>query len=338
MPVHVSLSTAAALAPIIPPDLPPGKVTASTALACPPVTRAVDLYTATMLRLSWMASAPTLAWLRRPVGTVPAKIRDVRTLQDLVLHNRSLWLVARDDSGQITAAAHIAVEHWGYDADGHLMFRDEVIPESLLPMFVVFHGAKAAPLLEVAQVTLQHYAALAQTMLDRSETPIAIHELALQENYNGPEPGDPDYDEEHDPVRLAQKNYASARGRKGGAVTVTPRNVKLNVHQVQDDGQMLLGARNAVRKDVANFTNLPASLLDGDDGSSDYANTLQNRNEFLELSLALFTGPITERLSMDDVTPEGETVELNLPTFDAGPSDSRGNLGTATTNEKETNA
>lgn len=331
LPRGIDFNLTTALAPILPPSLPFSSVSASTALACPPVTRAVDLYTTAFLRLSWLSGhQPTLAWLAAPYGGVPARLRDARTLQDLILHNRALWLVARDDDGQILQAAHIPTEFWGWNEEARLVFQEQVVPEGALGNFIVFYGAKPQPFLDTAKVTLQHYAAVAQTMLDRSETPIAIHELKITEEYQGLEPGEPGYDEDFDQVLQTQRSYAAARGRKGGAVTVTPRGITHTPHMVQDDGQMLLGARDAVRKDVANFLNINASMLDGASSNSDYANTLQNRNEFLELSLALFLAPITERLSMDDVSPEGESVALNLPDFDAAPADARGNQGTAT--------
>lgn len=311
--------------------MPFSAVSASTALACPPVTRAVDLYTTAFLRLSWQSDhQPTLAWLAAPVGGVPARLRDARTLQDLILHNRALWLVARDADGQVVQAAHIPTEYWGWNSEAALVFQEAVVPPESLGNFIVFYGAKPQPFLDTAKVTLQHYAALAQTMLDRSETPIALHELTPTEDYNGLAPGEAGYEEEFDALLTAQKQYAAARGRRGGAVTITPQGVKLNIHQLDDDGTMLLGARDAVRKDVANFLNINASMLDGASSSSDYANTLQNRNEFLELSLALFLAPITERLSMADVVPDGSSVSLNLPEFDAAPADARGNQGTAT--------
>lgn len=330
LPRGINFNISTALAPILPPSLPFTEVTASAALACPPVTRAVDLYTTAFLRLSWQsAHQPTLDWIARAVGGVPARLRDARTLQDLILHNRAMWLVGRDESGQITEAAHIPTEFWNWNEMAELLFQGELVPAAALPHFIVFYGAKPQPFLETAKVTLQHYTAIAQTMLDRSETPIALHELKIKNEYSGLEPGDDNYDADYDPVLSAQKSYGAARGKRGGAVTVTPRDVDLIVHQVQDDGQMLLGARDAVRKDVANFLNINASMLDGASSNSDYANTLQNRNEFLELSLALFLAPITERLSMDDVTPAGDTATLNLPEFDAAPADARGNQGAA---------
>lgn len=337
LPRGIDFNLTTALAPILPPSLPFSAVSASTALACPPVTRAVDLYTTAFLRLSWQSDhQPTLAWLAAPFGGVPARLRDARTLQDLILHNRALWLVGRDADGQIVQAAHIPTEFWGWNEEARLVFQEAVVPPESLGNFLVFYGAKPQPFLDTAKVTLQHYAAIAQTMLDRSETPIALHELAVQEDYQGLEPGELGYDAENDALLQARDHYAAARGRRGGSVTITPRGVKLNVHQVDDDGQMLLGARDAVRKDVANFLNINASMLDGASSNSDYANTLQNRNEFLELSLALFLTPITERLSMADVVPDGSSVSLNLPEFDAAPADARGNQGTATADPADT--
>lgn len=326
----LTFSAGTALAPILPPSIPFSGVSAATALACPPVTRAVDLYTTAFLRLSWVSDAATLAWLGRPVGTVPAKIRDARSIQDIILHNRALWVVARDDLGWPLEAAHLPVEYWSYDETGSLVVLGIKVPEGQEANYLVFHGAKPQPFLDTAKVTLQHYAAISATMLDRSESPIALMELKPSVTYDGLGPGEEGYVEEFDELKNAQLAYAATRGRKGGSVTITPRDVDLITHQVDDDGSMLLGARDAVRTDVANFLNINVSMLDGSSGSSDYANTLQNRNEFLELSLALFLAPFTERLSMDDVTPENVTVTLNLPEWDASPADAQGNQGRAT--------
>jgi phage portal protein BeeE len=98
----------------------------------------------------------------------------------------------------------------------------------------------------------------------------------------------------------------------------------------KDDSAMLTEARNAARLDAANFTNLPAAMLDGNSGTTDqYSNTLQNANEFLTLSVSLFTRAIESRLSQDDVTPEGVTVSFNSPSFDTL-APATGNVGTAT--------
>jgi hypothetical protein len=93
---------------------------------------------------------------------------------------------------------------------------------------------------------------------------------------------------------------------------------------------MLIQARNAIRIDFANYTNLNASIVDGASGASDtYSNTLQDANEFLRLSLGLWTLPITQRLSQDDVTPEGLELTWDHSKFDL--ADSQGNTGQAVT-------
>jgi hypothetical protein len=105
--------------------------------------------------------------------------------------------------------------------------------------------------------------------------------------------------------------------------------VQLIVHLGGEDAAMLIGARNAIRVDFANFVNLNASLLDGASGASDtYSNTLQDANEFLRLSQGLFTMPISQRLSQDDITPEGLELDWDFSKFDMTPA--AGNTGTAT--------
>ena len=312
----LSWSTLQALAPIIPVDASASTVSERDALKCPPVARAIGLYSATLLRHEWDADAPTLAWLNRApgpevtgmAGSVSPKLRDLRTLRDLILHNRALWVVARDDNGAIYDAAHLPAEVWGFNGE------NEVEIGGLTPAakeFIYFPGSMAIPFLESAADTLSHYRDITNTIKSRGRNPMPLVELAMQEDYDGPEPGDEDYDKETDPLLAAQKSWGEARRSPEGAVAITPRNVKVIVHQPNDDGAVLIDARNAVRIDTANHCNLNAELLDGDNGTSDtYSTTMGNRSDFQELSTPLFFDPITLRLSMDDVTPPGVQVTL----------------------------
>ena len=328
----IAWSTGAALAPILPPSVVLETVTETDALKCPPVARGIGLYCAAMLRLGWDTDAITKEWLERSTGPVPAKLRDVRTLRDIIIHNRALWVLSRDSLGRPYEAVHIPVSSWVIGQDGVLMINATPVPAAQMSSVIIFQGAMALSLLEAAQDTLAHYKDMTLTIKDRAANPMALQELKLLEDYDGARPGDPDYVVEFDEVLNAQKAYSAARRASGGAVTITPRNVELNIHQVNDDGAMLIDARNAVRLDVANHININAAMLDGNNGTSDtYSNTLQNVNEFAALSLALFTEPIALRLSMPDLAAPGQAApvvkftELDMPGGEAA----KGNTGAA---------
>jgi hypothetical protein len=329
----VTWSTGAALQPILPPSVVLESVSEQDALKCPPVDRAIGLYSAAMLHLDWNTDAVTKEWLTRSTGPVPAKLRDVDTLVDLIIHNRSLWVLSRDGLGRPYEAVHLPVTSWMVNAEGVLIIGGKPVGEADMKSIIIFRGAKRLSLLEAAQDTLLHYKDMTLTIKDRAANPMAMQELKLLEDYDGARPGDPDYEEQYDEALNAQKAYAKARRATGGAVTVTPRNIDLKVHQANDDGAMLIDARNAVRLDVANHCNINAAMLDGNNGTSDtYSNTLQNVNEFAALSLALFTDPIALRLSMPDLALPG-SAEVPLVKFTEldviGGEEAKGNAGTA---------
>lgn len=317
-------STGVALQPILPPTTAFSEVSRADALKCPPVGRGVGLYVSALLRQDWKCSETTRAWLTRSTGPVPAKLRDTRTLVDIILDNRAMWVLSRDSEGKPYEAAHIPTAAWSRNDDGRYMVNGTEVPESMESDLVIFEGAMTIPFLEAAGDTLAHYRDITATIKDRSANPLALQELKLLEDYDGLRPGEPGYEEEYDEALNTQKAYAGARGKPGGTVTVTPRNMELKIHQAQDGGAMLIDARMAVRGDVANHLNIPVAMLDGESGSNDYSNTLQNVNEFSALSAALFTEPLTLKLSQ--VAEEAVTLtELDIDTSAA----SKGNTGQA---------
>jgi hypothetical protein len=317
-------STGVALQPILPPTSAFSEVSRADALKCPPVGRGVGLYVSALLRQKWVASEATMTWLGRSTGPVPAKLRDTRTLVDVILDNRSMWVLSRDSEGKPYEAAHIPVGAWSRNEFGQYVVNGTVVPPALEADLVIFEGAMALPFLEAAKDTLIHYRDITATIKDRSANPMALQEIKLLEDYDGARPGDPDYEEAYDEALNTQKSYAAARGKSGGTVTVTPRNMELKIHQANDDGGMLINARMAVRGDVANHLNIPVAMLDGESGSNDYSNTLQNVNEFSALSLGLFTEPLTLKLSQ--VAEEAVTLtELDIQTESAA----KGNVGSA---------
>lgn len=333
----ITWSTGTALEPILPPSVVLDTITEVDALKCPPVARAIGLYSSAMLRLDWVTDEVTKEWLTRATGPVPAKLRDVRTLVDLILHNRSLWVLTRDSLGRPYEAVHLPVGTWMVNPDGVLTIGGKPVAPESMSSLVIFQGAMRLSLLEAAQDTLAHYKDMTLTIKDRAANPMALQELKLLEEYDGLRPGEDGYDAAYDEVLNAQKAYSKARRATGGAVTVTPRNVDLKIHQATDDGAMLTDARNAATLDVARHCNINAAMLDGNNGTSDtYSNTLQNVNEFAALSLALFTQPIALRLSMLDLATPGQEAspvaftDLDLPGAEGNTGAAVGNIQSGT--------
>ena len=310
-------ATGLGLQSIIFPDSPAGVVTEAEALRVPPVVRAIALYsTVASDRELVAAGGVTPTWMNTTYDAITPGVRLAGMVQDLIFNGRSCLLVKRED-GDIVDALRMPADVWGVDSFGRITVAGAEVEDqsqfiyvsSLLPQGFLEYGAEA----------IKHYTALQKTVQSRTRNPIPLVELHVTEQFEGTKAE----------LEKAQKEWAKARQSENGAVAFTPIGVELNVHQPNNtDSEMLISARNAVRLDVANFLNINAAMLDGNNGTSDtYSNTLQNKNEFTELSMATWLRPIEQRLSQNDVTPDGVRVRFNLPDFDT--TTEKGNTGAA---------
>ncbi len=146
--------------------------------------------------------------------------------------------------------------------------------------------------LEYGKDSVSHYLGLRDSILARSRNPIPVVELKVKDQFEVTK----------EEIAKAQTDWQTARSSENGAVAITPYGIDVIVHGEAADTAMLGEARNAVRLDVANFLNINASLLDGNNGTSDtYSNTLGNKDEFIDLSLDTFLLPIEQRFSKPDV-------------------------------------
>lgn len=302
--------------------------TMATAMHVPAVARGNALYSVVAagspLCLAGGGELPQeLAWLNKTWGPVTAGKRRAQLVQDMFFHNEAMLRVARDpDTGAIVDALALPKARWRYNDAAQVEYKAAdgswFVPAAQQD-FLWIPGLLPVSFLEFAAESIAQYQGICKTITSRSASPIPVVELHITEDYQGT----------RDELLAVQAEWNKARMADGGAVGITPRGVTLNVHLGGEDAAMLIGARNAIRVDFANFVNLNASAVDGASGTADtYSNTLQDANEFLRLSLGIFTLPISQRLSQDDVTPEGLELGWDFSAFDMTPA--AGNTGTAT--------
>lgn len=320
--------TGATLAPVIISGQeilrPESSVSMAQAMAIPPIARAVMLYTAVVAGQPLVAenkdgSAYALEWLNSTgEGAVSPALRNAQLVQDLFFAGHALLEVTRDTDGYVTDAIRLPLDRWSLDEEGYVLIDKERVHQDTV---VYIPGLLPFGFLTYAASTIRHYAAITRTLESRSANPVPLIAIYVDEDCNLT-------DEE---ILQVQTNWADARRSQNGAVAVVPKGIRIDVlGQDAGGGEMLTEARNAARLDAANFVNLTAALVDGNNGTSGtYENTLQNQNEFNALSLPLFTLPITRRLSQDDVTPPGVSVQFDGSRFDTAPQDARGNTGRA---------
>lgn len=322
--VGTLFNTGAGLAPVIVNGEvhSPDQVTVAQALAIPPVSRAMMIYAAVLagqpLTAKQDGRAYDLPWLTKTDGALTPAIRNVQLQQDLFFAGHACLEVTRDGAGMVTDAIRLPLDRWTVDHEGYILLdgvKDNQEKYLYIPGFLPFG------FLTYAASTIKHYENMTRTIESRSANPVPLIAIHIEE----------DCTLEDDEIEEVITNWSNARKSKNGAVAVVPKGIRIEVLGMgADDGVMLTAGRNAARLDVANFVNMTAALVDGNNGTSGtYENTLQNQNEFSALSLPLFTLPIALRLSQDDVTPPGVTVSFDSSDFDAMPSNAKGNTGTA---------
>lgn len=254
-------------------------------------------------------------WLRENVGSITPENRLAQMVQDLILYRETCLMVSRE-GGKIVAGVVLPRECWGLDFMGNVLLNGEPVEDQT--QFIYISSLLPIGLLEAAAATIEHYIDLRNTIRSRSKNPIPLVELHITEEFEG----------DAAELKKAQDDWTAARQSENGAVAFTPKGIELKIHTTSGDEAMLTGARNSNRLDVANFLNINASLLEGANGTSDtYQNTLQSKDEFLELSLGLWLKPIQARLNAPDVT-DNPTVSFDLSELGSG--DAKGNIGTAT--------
>lgn len=282
-------------------------LTRSTAISVPAISKARNLLVGTIAKFPLKAyragveltDQPT--FLYRTNSTVSPYERMAWTVDDLIFHGYSLWLVERgqrtdpDAARPIVNAEWIPTDRWTI-SDGVVLVDDVDIPDENVIVFnSPFEG-----LLNIAGRTIRGARDTESSWTGRAKNPVPIIELHMLD--------DQLTDEE---ARAVVDAWATARTQPNGAVGYTPANIEVRTHgEVKAD--LMVEGRNAVRTDIGSFLNIRASMLDGTMGvdSLTYTTTEGERNSFYEFDLPFWTDPITSRLSLDDVLPRGQYVEF----------------------------
>lgn len=281
-------------------------VTRAEAMALPAVARGRHLLVSTIAQLplaTYRAAekVSTPGWLTRTNGPTSPAHRMAWTVDDLIFSGWSLWVVERATGGGITDAARCPAERWHLEDDGTILVADddgqdtEVDPASVI-LIPGFHEG----LMTYGARTIRSARDLELTWSGRAKNPIPAVELHQTTD-------DELTDLEIDDLIAA---YVRARQDVNGSVTYTPSSVELRIHGAGGTNDLLIEGRNAAAIDVARMLGLPAAMIDASNVNASLTyETMQGRSlEFRDYSLALYTGAIAARLSMDDVTPRGTRI------------------------------
>lgn len=290
----------------------PRQLTRAQAMSVPSVAKARALILASLARqpLALYQDNTELeppAWLYRSDTLQSPITRIAWTLDDLLFYGRSVWAIERDNSGTIIDGIRLPQDYWDIKPDGSVWVAlEEAAP--LQPVssssLIVFEGLQEG-LLDIAGRTLTAAIDLEQAWSNRitSALPLVeLHETERDTEINETEAAD-----------IAAK-WEAARRRSGTAFT--PYGIEMRAHGDKTTDLFVEG-RNALRLDVALFTNIPSTLLEGSQATASLTYSTQEgrRNELLDYSLSFWAAPIEARLSMDDVTPPGTRIAFNVEYF-----------------------
>ena len=252
-------------------------------------------------------------WLTRTNTLDTCWHRMSGTVDDLIFHGWSLWTVQRGEDGGILDALRIPHSSWTFDPNAPLGVKVNNTAVTDARALVLFQGPDEG-LLKKGADTIRGARAIDAAWVGRVQNPIPLQVLHETEK-NG----------------LTQSEaqgyvdaYSGARTSPTGAVAWLPAGINLEVYG-EISADLFIEGRNAIRLDVANLLNLPASVLDGSTATASL--TYQtSQGEFSQLNawLEYWIAPIEHRLSQNDVSPNGQIIRFD-----------RGNLSTLTNHGPE---
>lgn len=288
----------------------PEFVDRTVAMKVAPIVRGRDLLVGSIADLPLVAyrnetrvtKQPT--WLYRTDDISPWH-RMAFTLDDLIFNDCSLWWRENNEDGTILNAWRIAPEYWRVEGRKIEVQNTEGVFQEQPKENLIYFPGPGGGLLHTAADTIRGARAIDKAWVARTRTPIPP---TLFEQV---EPGTV---EDHEVTELLT-SWGKARGNSESAATAyVPYGLKAVFPPANDDSAMFIEGRNAIRLDIANHLNIPASLLDGSTATASltYVTTEGQKSSFHEQSLRYWTAPIEHRLSMDDIVPRGQRVRFDI--------------------------
>lgn len=245
------------------------------------------------------------AWLYRSDRMDPWH-RIAFTIDDLIFYDCSLWGRSNGEDGSLIEAWHIPFDRWEVDAHNRILVKDATdTPRPVDSSEIIYIPGTGDGGLLSAPDTIRGARAIDRSWVARTRSPIPPT-LFTQTEQGTVTPEE---------VKTLLNSWATARSNPETAgVGFVPYGLQPNFPTIADDSAMFIEGRNAVRLDVANLLNIPASLLDGSTATASltYVTTEGQKSSFHEQSLRYWTAPLEHRLSMDDIVPRGQRVRFDI--------------------------
>jgi len=293
------------------------RVDRSSAMQVPAVARARNIIAGTIATLGLRAmNEVTLAHiegrsiLKQPDPALPLAITMCWTVEDLLFHGRSFWqvLTVSPEDGRPTEARRIDPTR--------VTFTTDLNTQEIVNGFYIEGGLLPA----TGVGSLIMFSGIDEGILNRGGRTISTAlklEEAVQRMASEPNPtmviknSGVDLPPEQVSSLLAQ--WKQARATRSTAYLSGPLDVTTFGY---DAGQMqLTESRLNTASEIARMCNIPAWYINAETASATYSNVSHERRTLVDMSLKPYMSCISERLSMNDITPRGQIVHFDLDEY-----------------------
>lgn len=218
---------------------------------------------------------------------------------DLIFMGRALLAVQRGSDNFPISIDRISPDRYTV-TDGSILVDEKSVDASS----VIFIPGLVDGLLDIGSRTIRGARYVEEAWVGRVRNPVPT--TVLQQT-------DSDTQLEQDEVEDIIRKYSAARRDPDGAVTFIPAGLSLSA-MGENDSNLFVEARNALRIDIGSFVGVPSSLMDATtvQASLTYENKEGARDRFYVEALPLYASAIEARLSLDDVVPRGQRVRFDF--------------------------
>ena len=241
-------------------------------------------------------------WLYRTDTGIHPRTRTKLILDDLIFNEASLLRVTRGTDGQIVDAYHVAYDRWYVNDDAVIIVDDEAADAA----DVIWIPGPGPGFLVTGRELIQSALNTDRAWGQRVRNPFPA--MVIQHT-------DDTQLEPEEAVAFVNA-VAAARRNPDSAVMYLQPGLELVSHQAEET-HLFEEGRNANRLDLANHLNVPAALLDGSpsEASLTYSNSEGRRNDFADLTVPYWAGPIEDAFSMDNVVPRGQYIRFDFTDY-----------------------
>jgi len=291
-------------------------VSRRAAMTVPAVARARNIIASTIASLemqtyaeSTEAEIPNRPIIKQPDPSLSRNTTIVWTVDDLLFYGVSYWqiLATAMEDGRVTQARRIDPLRITArtDATGQLILAYTLdgreLPMKGVGSLIVFWGPDEGVLARAGR-TIQAAIELESAALRMAQEPVPAMVLR-NEGMNLPA----------DQKEALLSAFKTARRNRSTAYVEGP--INLEVVGLDSAQMQLTEARAYTANEIARVMNIPAWYINAESASSTYSNVSAERRSLLDFSLRPYIDSLESRLSMDDITPRGQYVEVEMDDF-----------------------